>query len=207
MFGKGLGNGPTLADLDPGPDCPTVVRIIVEIPKHSTNKYEYDIQLDLIKLDRPLYSPVHYPGDYGFIPGTAGGDGDALDILVLTEEPTFPGCMIEVRAVGMLDLVDRKNVDSKILAVPDSNPRFDQIRTVTDVPPHVRKEIEHFFTIYKELEKKEVHIRGWRPRKDALAAIVSGRQSYLTNRRRKGIFSAENRSNSATGPHRLGTHR
>jgi inorganic pyrophosphatase len=99
---------PSLCDLDPGPGCPEIVRMIVEIPKGSTNKYEYARDLGVFRLDRALYSPVHYPGDYGFIPGTLSADGDPLDVLALAEEPTFPGCMVEVRPIGILNMIDRR---------------------------------------------------------------------------------------------------
>src|SRR3984893_480452 len=118
---------PSLYDLDPGPDCPSLVRMVVEIPKNSTNTNEYDSELGLFRLDRTLYSPVHYPGDYGFIPGTLADDGDPLDVLVLVEEPSFSGCLIEVRPIGMLKLIARKKRDQKILAVPNRHPRYDEV--------------------------------------------------------------------------------
>ncbi len=151
-----------LYDLDPGPDCPEIVRTIVEIPKNSSNKYEYDGQLGVFRLDRALYSPMHYPGDYGFIPGTLSEDGDPLDVLVLVDEPSFPGVLIAVRPVGVLEMVDQNEPDQKVLAAPNRNPRFDQIHTIDQVFPHNLREIEHFFTIYKELEGKRTEMRGWR---------------------------------------------
>ena len=110
---------PSLYDLDPGPAFPEVVRMVVEIPKGSSNKYEYDHQLGAFRLDRVLYSPVHYPGDYGFIPGTLASDGDPMDVLALVEEPSFSGCVVEVRPVGVLNMVDSDEKDQKILAVPN----------------------------------------------------------------------------------------
>src|ERR1700757_2688476 len=112
-----------LHDIDPGPDCPEIVRMIVEIPKNSSNKYEYDRELGVFRLDRALYSPMHYPADYGFIPGTLADDRDPLDVLALVEEPSFPGCLIEVRPVGILNMFDNSAADQKILAVPNRNPR------------------------------------------------------------------------------------
>jgi inorganic pyrophosphatase len=100
-----------LYDLDPGPECPELVRMIVEIPKNSANKYEYDRNLGVFRLDRALYSPVHYPGDYGFIPGTLAADGDPMDVLALVEEPSFTGCLIEVRPVGVLNMIDQDETD------------------------------------------------------------------------------------------------
>ena len=122
-----------LYDLDPGPESPEVIRMIVEIPKNSANKYEYDGKLGVFRLDRPLYSPLHYPGDYGFVPGTIADDGDPLDVLTMMSEPSFTGCLIEVRPLGVLDLVDSSERDQKILAVPKSSPRYQEIATVDQV--------------------------------------------------------------------------
>src|SRR4051812_27398458 len=168
-----------LYELDPGPRSPDVIRMIVEIPKNSSNKFEYDGELGLFRLDRPLYSPLHYPGDYGFVPGTLAGDGDPLDVLVLMSEPSFTGCMIEVRPLGVLDLVDTDEVDQKILAVPNKSPRYEGLHTIDQVWPHMRREVEHFFTIYKELEGKETRIDGWRGPIDARKLITETRQAYL----------------------------
>ena len=173
---------PNLYDLDPGPDCPEIIRMIVEIPKNSSNKYEYDGELGVFRLDRPLYSPLHYPGDYGFVPGTLAEDGDPLDVLVMMSEPSFPGCMIEVRPLGFLELVDSSEKDQKVLAVPISSPRYQEIHTIDQVWPHMRREIEHFFTIYKELEGKETRIDGWLGPKEARKLIVETRQAFLDAR-------------------------
>ena len=170
---------PSLYDLDPGPECPAIVRMIVEIPKNSSNKYEYDKELGVFRLDRALYSPLHYPGDYGFIPGTLGEDGDPLDVLSLVDEPSFPGVLISVRPVGVLEMVDQQQPDQKILAVPVRNPRFDQILAIEDIFPHNLREIEHFFDIYKELEGKRTELRGWRGAEQAHHLIHRARQRYL----------------------------
>jgi len=170
---------PRLYDIDPGPDCPELVRMIVEIPKNSTNKYEYDGALGVFRLDRALYSAVHYPGDYGFIPGTLAEDGDPLDSLVLVDEPSYPGVMISVRPVGFLAMVDQDEPDQKILAVPNRNPRFDQIHTIDQVFPHTLREIEHFFGIYKELEGKRTEMRGWRGPREARELIRKCREQYI----------------------------
>ena len=169
-----------LYDIDPGPDCPEIVRMIVEIPKNSSNKYEYDGALGVFRLDRALYSPLHYPGDYGFIPGTLAEDHDPLDVLVLVDEPTFPGVLLLVRPVGVLEMVDQDEVDQKILAVPTRNPRFDQIHTIDQVFQHNLREIEHFFTIYKELEGKRTVMRGWHGPREAREVIRSARAAYLS---------------------------
>jgi inorganic pyrophosphatase len=129
-----------LYDIDPGKDTPEIVRAIVEIPQQSANKYEYDGELGVFRLDRALYSPLHYPGDYGFIPGTLADDNDPLDVLVLVQQPSYPGVMIEVRPVGLLNMVDNDERDQKILAVPTRNPRYDQIHTMDQIFPHVRRD-------------------------------------------------------------------
>lgn len=168
-----------LYDIDPGPECPEIVRAIVEIPKNSSNKYEYDGSLGVFRLDRALYSPMHYPGDYGFIPGTLAEDGDPMDVLVLVEQPSFPGVMITVRPVGLLDMVDSDEPDQKVLAMPHRNPRFDQIHTIDQVFPHALREIEHFFAIYKELEDKKTQMKGWKGPREAREAIRLSRERYL----------------------------
>ena len=139
--------------------------------------------LQLFRLDRPLYASVHYPGDYGFIPGTLAHDGDPLDILVLTHEPTFPGCLVESRPIGMLDMLDQKVPDEKVLAVAVSSPTHTQIKQHTDLAPHALREIEHFFAIYKELEGKRVEVRGWRSVEEAQAAIRQAQERFRAARR------------------------
>jgi inorganic pyrophosphatase len=171
-----------LYDLDPGPESPELVRSFIEIPKGSANKYEYDGALGVFRLDRSLYSPVHYPGDYGFVPGTLAEDGDPLDVLVLVDVPSFTGCMIEVRPVGVLNMVDSSEVDQKIIAVPTRNPRYDQIHTMDQVFPHIRRELEHFFSIYKELEGKITATQGWGGPREARRFILEARQRYLDHK-------------------------
>jgi inorganic pyrophosphatase len=160
--------------------------MIVEIPKNSGNKYEYDPACGVFRLDRPLYSPMHYPGDYGFIPGTIAEDGDPLDILALVEEPSFPGCLIEVRPVGVLNMLDQNAPDQKVLSIPNRSPRFEEIRTIDQVPHHVRREIEHFFGIYKELEGKRTEMHGWQSAEEAHRAIERSRARYLGRHRHAG---------------------
>lgn len=158
---------------------PEIVRLIVEIPKGTANKYEYDKELHVFKLDRVLYSPMHYPGDYGFIPGTLAGDNDPMDVLALTNAPTFTGCLYEVRPVGVLNLRDRNETDQKILAVPKGDPRYAEIHTIDQVFPHVRREIEHFFLIYKELQGVTTESSGWEGPADARRVILESRKAYL----------------------------
>jgi inorganic pyrophosphatase len=170
-----------LFELDPGSGIPKLVRMIVEIPKGATNKYEYDVETGVFRLDRPLYSPMHYPGDYGFIPGTLAEDQDPADVLALMESPSFPGCMIEVRPIGVLDMEDQEEGDHKIVAVPTSNPRYHQIQSMEDVFPHVRRELEHFFAIYKELEGRRTRMLGWGGVDEAHHVIMSSRERFLSS--------------------------
>ena len=137
--------------------------MIVEIPMNSTNKYEYDSELDLFRLDRALYSPMHYPGDYGFIPGTLAEDGDPMDVLCLVQEQSFTGCVMIVRPVGILNMTDNAMGDQKVLAVPVKNPRYDEIHTIDQIFPHVRREIE----VHRVPQPPALLSRCWRPgRKD-----------------------------------------
>lgn len=140
---------------------PRTIPVIVEVPKGSRNKYELDRESGRIKLDRVLFSAVHYPADYGYVDGTLAEDGDPADVLVLIEEPTFPGCLIEARPVGLLIMRDDKGPDNKVLAVPTTDPRWGHVGDVHDLPPHLLTEIENFFLTYKKLESKVVVSDGW----------------------------------------------
>ena len=144
---------------------------LVEIPKGSRNKYEYDHDMDVIKLDRFLFSSMVYPTDYGFIPDTLGQDTDPLDAMVLVSEPTFPGCVIEVKAIALFRMEDDKGIDDKVLCVPLTDPGWNTLETLDDMPGQLRDEIQHFFSIYKDLEQKKVTVDGWYSREDALAEI------------------------------------
>ncbi len=144
----------------------------VEIPKGGRNKYEYDPDLGGIKFDRLLISAATYPTDYGYLRGTLGEDGDPLDALVCLQEPTFPGCLIPVKPLGMFKMRDEKGIDDKIICVPTHDPYWNQHQTLEDLPLLLRQEIEQFFTIYKDLEGKEVTTDGWRSAEEALAEIA-----------------------------------
>jgi inorganic pyrophosphatase len=172
----------SLYDLDPGPECPELVRMIVEIPKNSGNKYEYDAEAGVFRLDRVLYSPMFYPGDYGFIPGTCAEDNDPLDVLLLVDRPTFTGCMIMARPVGVLNMVDQDLPDQKIIAVPERDPRYREIHTIDQLFPHTRRELEHFFSIYKELEGKRTQMQGWGGPPQAREVILRSRRAYVDAR-------------------------
>lgn len=162
-----------------GPRSPELVNAVIEIPIGSVNKYEYDKKLHVFRLDRRLFSPVHYPGDYGFIPSTLAADGDPLDVLVLVHDPSFPGCLVEVRPIGVLEMTDQGKKDEKILAVLESNPRHTQFSNYTDVYPHLLKEIAHFFSIYKDLEGKRTKMIGWQDVAKAHEIINDSHQRYL----------------------------
>lgn len=144
-----------------GRNAPFEVNGIVEIPKGSSNKYEFDLQHEVFVLDRVLYSPLYYPCDYGWVASTLSEDGDPLDILILGSHPTFPGCVVNARPVGALEMRDDHGVDHKVLSVSVHDPRFEGARTLNDLSPHLLREIEHFFRIYKDLEQKEVEVLGW----------------------------------------------
>ncbi|MBE6083237.1 MAG: inorganic diphosphatase [Tissierellaceae bacterium] len=154
------------------------VKAFIEIPRGSSNKYEYDKEKGEFFLDRTLYSPMFYPTEYGFIPETLGDDGDPLDIMVLTAYPTFPGCTIESRVIGMLLMIDQGEGDEKIIAVPVGDPRYENVQTIDDVNGHLKKEIEHFFSHYKDLQKKEVQINGWAGKKEAFSMIEKAKENY-----------------------------
>jgi len=154
------------------------VTILIEVPKGSRNKYEYDYERKLLRFDRMLYSSMHYPSDYGFILDTLALDGDALDALVLMWEPTFPGCIIEAKPIGVFKMEDEKGKDEKILCIPLSDPLWNHIKDLHEVPPHLLKEIEHFFSVYKDLEKKYTKIEGWDNKESAIEYIKKAQQRF-----------------------------
>jgi inorganic pyrophosphatase len=154
-----------------------IVDVVVEIPKGSRNKYEMDLATGRIKLDRMLFSSVHYPGDYGFIEETLGADGDPMDAIVIVEEATFPGCGISARPVGVFRMSDEKGEDEKVLMVPVSDPHWSWVHHLEEVPESLRDEIAHFFTIYKDLEKgKRTKIHGWEGADTAWILIEEARK-------------------------------
>ncbi|HYG72428.1 MAG TPA: inorganic diphosphatase [Actinomycetota bacterium] len=155
--------------------APSDVTVVIEIPKGSRNKYEMDPATGHLVLDRMLFTSMVYPADYGFIEGTLGGDGDALDALVFVGEPTFPGCRIQVRPIGLFRMSDEKGPDEKILCVPLRDPMWSHIERLGDVNENLLNEIEHFFQVYKELEHKEVATGGFGDRDEAVAVIEAAR--------------------------------
>jgi inorganic pyrophosphatase len=145
----------------PAQPKPGILNVLIEIPAGSKNKYEFDKDLQAFALDRVLYSSVHYPYDYGFVPNTLADDGDPLDGMVLMDQPTFPGCVIPARPIGMLEMIDGGDRDEKILCVPDKDPRFAGVTSLSNIAPHRLDEIAEFFKTYKNLEKKVTEILGW----------------------------------------------
>ncbi len=151
--------------------------VLIEIPKGTRNKYELDKKTGRMRLDRMLFTSTRYPADYGFIEGTLGEDGDPLDALVLLDEPTFPGCVISCRAIGMFRMTDEKGGDDKVLCVPANDPRVEHLRDIHHVPEFDRLEIQHFFEVYKDLEPgKSVEGATWVGRTDAELEIEASRR-------------------------------
>jgi inorganic pyrophosphatase len=173
---------PNYMELPVGPNSPEVINAVIEIPYEGTNKYEYDKELHVFRLDRNLYSPVHYPGDYGFIPSTLGDDGDPLDCLVLVDAPSFSGCVMEVRPIGLLEMLDQGLGDEKVLCVGKGNPRYKDVWNFSEIYPHMLKEITHFFAIYKDLEGKRVEIKGWRDASFARHKVTEAQQRFIDNK-------------------------
>ena len=159
-----------------GPDA----TVVIEIPKGSRNKYETDPETGHIVLDRMLFTSMVYPADYGYIDGTLGGDGDTLDALVFVGEPTFPGCRIQARPIGLFRMTDEKGLDEKILCVPLRDPLWSHVEGLDDVNPNLLNEIEHFFQVYKDLEDKKVATKGFGDRAEAIAVIERARAAAAT---------------------------
>jgi inorganic pyrophosphatase len=169
-------------DYETGPDSPEVIHAVIENPTGTENKYEYDKDKESVVLDRVLYSSINYPGDYGFIPQAYYEDEDPMDILVLTTHSTFPGCVIEVRPVGILYMDDDGEQDDNIIAVPNEDPRWDNVQDLDDVNEHKKEEIAEFFKTYKNLEpKKEVKIEGMGDKQEAHNAIEKSQELYKEN--------------------------
>lgn len=152
--------------------------VVIEVPKGTQNKYEYDSRSGRMVLNRVLYSPMYYPGEYGFVPETLAEDGDPLDVLVMSSISTFPGCAVPVRVLGALDMIDDKGPDTKILGVVSVDPRFEEVSALVQVPHHFLREVEHFFKVYKDLEGKPCEIRGWRDEAEAWRLIGEARQRF-----------------------------
>lgn len=159
-----------------------IIEAIIEIPMGTKNKYEIDKKTGKIKLNRVQYSSMTYPAEYGFIDNTLANDGDPLDILVLTSEPTFPGCIVDARVIGYLQTIDNGFGDNKIIAVNNVDPRFENINEITDITEHARLEIKNFFETYKILQKIEVKTFDYHKKKEALEEIKRTEKAYQDNK-------------------------
>jgi inorganic pyrophosphatase len=152
---------------------------IIEIPKGSRNKYEYDTELGAIKLDRFVSASVVYPTDYGYVPDTLMPDGDPLDVLVCVSEPTFPGCIVPSKVIGLFKMSDEKGPDDHVVCVPCSDPGWNQYEQVEELPQQLRAEIGHFFSVYKDLDPdKHSEVKGWDDRDAALETLEQAREAY-----------------------------
>ena len=168
--------------LPPGPrdKFPDEIFVVVEVPRGTSNKYEYDTEIGVIILNRALHTSTIYPGDYGFIPKTIAEDGDPIDVLIITHTPTFPYCVVPSIPIGVLKQVDENGADHKVIAVPSREPRFASIREITDLNENILKEIKHFFMHYKDLEEgKWVRILGWGNSIEAKKLIIDAHRKYL----------------------------
>lgn len=157
----------SIKNLPRGEKYPQEFNLVVEMPKGSHNKYEYDEDLDIIKIDRVFYSAMSLPYDYGFIPQTRSEDGDHLDGLVLLDSASFSGCLVPSRPIGVLYMIDSGEKDEKIIAVPVDDPRYEHIKDIDGLSPHFKKEITHYFEHYKDLQGKKVEITGWGNKSEA----------------------------------------
>lgn len=165
-------------DIEPG--SVESINTIVEINRGSKNKYEIDKATGLIALDRVSHTAQDFPFDYGFVPRTLWEDGDALDVVILTTHPLFPGLLVRVRPVAVMEMIDSGDSDAKIIAVPVDDPRWANVKDLKDVNPHTLKEIEHFYSTYKQIQKKEVKVLGFKGRSDAEQAFARGIEIYNT---------------------------
>ena len=161
-----------------GERAPDTINVIVEIPSGSHNKYEYDKSLDIFRLDRALHSPVYYPGDYGFAPRTLALDDDPLDVLILVSEPTFSGCLVVARPIGILKMIDDGKSDDKVLAVPVGEPEYAEVYNYTQIFAHQLRKIQHFFETYKLLEGKATSTHGWADASEARRIIVEAADRF-----------------------------
>lgn len=155
-----------------------ILNVMIEVPKGSRNKYEFDQELGAIKLDRFLFSSMVYPVDYGMVPQTLGEDGDPLDAMVCVSEPTFPGCIIPSIPIGLFRMVDDGELDDKILCVPSDDPNWNYIRSMDEIPAQLQQEISHFFSVYKQPEGKIVDVDGWYPHDLAMEVLDNARKRF-----------------------------
>ena len=168
-------------DISPGDNLPEEINVVIDIPKGCSNKYEYQEKEGYFELDRVLYSPIFFPFEYGFIPQTSSEDGDALDVVLLLTYPTFSGCLIKARPIGVLLMEDEAGIDHKIIAVPQEkvDPRFKEIQDIKDLSEHFKKEIQTFFEDMKKLEPgKFVKLKGWQGKDRSKELIKEAIKKY-----------------------------
>lgn len=166
-------------DMDPKQITPTDFSAVIEIPKGSNCKYELDKFTGLLRLDRVLYTSTHYPANYGFIPRTYADDGDPLDVLVLCAEPIYPMTLIRVYPIGVMRMIDGGRIDDKIIAIPFSDPTYNNIHSIDQLPPHIFDEIMHFFKVYKQLENKQTDVKTLYDREEAEKIIKDAIDNYI----------------------------
>ncbi len=159
-----------------------IMNVIVEIPKFSKNKYEIDKETGLIALDRVMHTAQDYPFDYGFVPQTLFDDGDALDVVLLTTYPLIPGILVKARPVAIMEMIDGKDRDDKVVAVPVDDPRFAEVQDLNDLNKHFIKEMTHFFETYKKIQNKEVSVGAWHGKDVAKAAFTKSVSAYTENK-------------------------
>ena len=161
------------------------IDVVIEIPTGSRNKYEYDHENHVIRLDRRLFTATTYPADYGFVPDTLSMDGDPLDVLVLVADPTFPGCVVRVRILGVFFMRDEAGLDAKLVSVLEHDPQWDDAHDIGDLPGHLLNEIEHFFSIYKDLEpEKHTEVMGFKGRAEALEELAACREAFVEHEKK-----------------------
>ncbi|MFA5997233.1 MAG: inorganic diphosphatase [Candidatus Paceibacterota bacterium] len=165
-------------DVSRGENIPNEINVIVEIPKHSKNKYEIDKTTGLIALDRTLHTAQDYPFDYGFVPQTLWDDGDALDVVLLTTYPLFPGVLVAARPIAIMHMIDGGEGDDKVIAVPIGDPRWGEVHDLSDINKHTIKEMEHFFVTYKQIQKKKVEVTGFEGKEVAEASVFKSIDLY-----------------------------
>ncbi len=171
-----------LHDIAPG--TPDSINTIIEINKGSKNKYEIDKETGLIALDRVAHTSQDFPFDYGFIPQTLWDDGDAIDVVLLTTYPLLPGILVRVRPVAIMSMIDSGDSDDKVIAVPVHDPRWENVQDLKDINPHTLKEIEHFYATYKKIQKKEVEVKGFKGKADAVKAFTRGIKLYKDSKKK-----------------------
>lgn len=165
-------------DVEVGEKSPEIINAIIEIPKDSQLKYEFDKKTGLLRLDRFLYSAVHYPGDYGFIPQTLWEDNDPLDVIILTGRPVYPMTLAKIRVIGVLRMIDNDEKDDKIIAVYESDPRFKEFQNIKDIPTHTIEELKHFFETYKTLQGKTCKVLEVLGKEEAFKDVKKAEEMY-----------------------------